>query len=162
MNISQVMTRNPRVCSIKDSLEHAAQIMWENDCGCVPVVDGDGRTVGVITDRDICMAAYTQGAALWQMPVGLAASRSVVSVRENDPIETAQELMREHRIRRLPVVDGEGHPIGILSMNDVARRAQVGHCYNGLSGDTVARTLAAICTPRAMSPTRPSSAPGVP
>jgi CBS domain-containing protein len=151
MNIGQVMTRNPRVCSINDSLEHAAQIMWENDCGCVPVVDREGKTVGMITDRDICMAAYTQGGALWQMPVGLAASRSVISVRENDPIETAQELMRQHRIRRLPVVDGDGHPIGVLSMNDVARRAHVGHWHDGSSGDTVVRTLAAICTPRELA-----------
>jgi CBS domain-containing protein len=147
MNIGQVMTRNPLVCSINDSLERAAQIMWENDCGCVPVVDGDGKAVAMITDRDICMAAYTQGRALWQLPVGLAASRTLVSVYETDSIETAEQLMQQHRIRRLPVVDAASHPVGILSMNDVARRTHVGHRQNGANADRVVRTLAAICTP---------------
>jgi len=147
MNVGQVMTRNPRVCSISDSLERAARIMWENDCGCAPVVDGEGKAIGMITDRDICMASYTQGRALWQMPVGLAASRTLVSVHENDAMATAQKLMQQHRIRRLPVVDADNRPIGILSVNDVARRAHLGHRHNGLSADTVVRTLAAICTP---------------
>jgi CBS domain-containing protein len=64
MKVSDLMTTAVRSCGTGDNLQLAAQIMWESDCGIVPVVDGDGRVVGVITDRDICMAAYTQGLPL--------------------------------------------------------------------------------------------------
>jgi CBS domain-containing protein len=147
MNVGQVMTRNPRVCSIDDSLNQAAQVMWESDCGCVPLVNGEGKAVGMITDRDICMAAYTQGRALWQLPMAIAASQAVVSVRENDTLETAEALMQSHRIRRLPVLDADGKPIGILSMNDIARHAHTGHRHGNLNADSIVRTLAAICAP---------------
>jgi CBS domain-containing protein len=64
MEVGQLMTRNPRVCSIDGTLEQAAAIMWESDCGCVPLVDSEGKVTGMITDRDVCMAAYTQGRTL--------------------------------------------------------------------------------------------------
>jgi CBS domain-containing protein len=146
MMITQVMTPNPKACSMDDSLDRAAQIMWEHDCGCVPLVDAAGKAVGMITDRDVCMAAYTQGRALWQMSVGLAASRTLISVRETDSVDAAQKLMQENRVRRLPVVDAQGRLVGVLSMNDIARRAHTGHRHGDLSADSVVRTLAAICT----------------
>jgi len=65
MNASDVMTKTVRSCSAGDSLQRAAQLMWEGDCGSVPVVDSDNRVVGILTDRDIAMAAYTQGRPLW-------------------------------------------------------------------------------------------------
>jgi CBS domain-containing protein len=147
MNVGQVMTRDPRTCGQNDSLSQAAQVMWESDCGCVPVVDGDGKAVGMITDRDICMAAYTQGLPLSQMQVKSAASRNLVCVRENDSLETAEGLMQKHQIRRLPVIDTSGRLLGILSMNDLVRRLHVGHRHGDLSSDAIARVLAAICTP---------------
>jgi Mg/Co/Ni transporter MgtE len=63
-NVRDLMTTAVRSCTTGDNLQRAAQIMWESDCGVVPVVDRDGRLVGMITDRDICMAAYTQGKPL--------------------------------------------------------------------------------------------------
>ena len=81
MNAGNLMTAGARTCSLIDSLNLAAQIMWENDCGCVPVVDDDGRAIAMITDRDICMAAYTQGKLLKDMPVSIAASRSLAVSR---------------------------------------------------------------------------------
>jgi CBS domain-containing protein len=62
--MTDLMTTNAKSCGTMDNLERAAQIMWENDCGVVPVVDGSERVVGMVTDRDICMAAYTQGQPL--------------------------------------------------------------------------------------------------
>jgi CBS-domain-containing membrane protein len=124
--------------------------MWEGDCGAVPVVHGEGHLVGMITDRDICMAAYTRGLALWQIPVSEAMSKEVHSVRTKDQLERAEAVMRGARIRRVPVLDGEGRLVGILSMNDLARHAQhaVGSARkNGLSADNIAQTLAAICEP---------------
>src|SRR5687767_6253206 len=64
VKIEDIMTRDVRACSPTDTLATAAQIMWENDCGAVPVVDADERIVGIITDRDLAMAAHLQGVAL--------------------------------------------------------------------------------------------------
>jgi len=151
MNVSELMSTAVKSCGTNDNLQCAAQIMWENDCGAVPVVDGDGRVVGMITDRDICMAAYTQGQQLSQIPVSNAMANHVHGVRETDPLEVVGTLMRRAKVRRVPVLDRDGHLKGILSMNDLARQAHrsVGRKTNGLSGDSIVETLAAICEPHA-------------
>ena len=150
MNVEQLMSKNVKTCSAYDTLELAARIMWENDCGAVPIVDTDNRPIGMITDRDICMAAYTQGKPLWSMPVSSAASHGVIAVRDSDGLDAAEALMQKHQIRRVPVVDADGKAIGILSMNDLARHAHTGHHrHNGLSADSIIRTFAAVCKPTA-------------
>jgi CBS domain-containing protein len=122
--------------------------MWDNDCGCVPVVDEAGVVVAMITDRDICMAAYTQDRRLTQIPVSSAASHAIFTVRDSDTVEEAEALMRRHQIRRVPVIDGSRRPIGILSMNDIARLApKAPRRSDGLKPETVVETLAAICQP---------------
>ena len=114
------MTRDVRTCTITDSLNGAARIMWDHDCGCAPVVDAHGKLVGIITDRDICMAAYTQGSPLDAIPVARVMSGArVISCSRGDDLETAHQLMRTHEVHRLPVVDTRGRPIGILSLSDV-------------------------------------------
>ena len=140
--VHQVMTRKPRVCAPSDTLQQAAAIMWDTDCGCVPIVDGQSRPIAMITDRDICMGAYTQGRSLPELPVSSAASRKIVSLRENEPLEVAEALMQKHRIRRLCIVDADGRLVGILSIGDLAR-------HEGLDGNAaaIARTLAAVSVP---------------
>jgi CBS domain-containing protein len=148
MEVQQLMTRGVRTVAPGDTMNRAAQIMWENDCGIVPVVDGDGRVAAMITDRDICMAAYMQGRPLGEMAVTVAASRDVVSVREHDEVETAEHLMQQHQIRRVPVVDANGLLCGMLSMADIARSSQlVGKPEEGLSQTDVGKTIAAISQP---------------
>jgi CBS domain-containing protein len=122
MNIGDLMTRDVRTCAATDSLNDAARIMWEADCGCVPVVEADGTVVGMITDRDICMAAYTQGRRLMHMTVESAASKHVVTIGKDESLRRAEELMRGAQVRRLPVVDTAGHLVGLLSLADLARR----------------------------------------
>ncbi|HEY3820134.1 MAG TPA: CBS domain-containing protein [Polyangiaceae bacterium] len=142
------MTRDPKTCRASDPMSRAAQIMWEADCGCVPVVDDSGKPVAMITDRDISMAAYTRGEPLCSMNVGSAASAPVVTVGEGEEVATVEQIMRERRVRRLPVVDPTGHVVGIISMNDLARHAQEGPHRRGLSAEGVVKTLAAVCAPR--------------
>jgi CBS-domain-containing membrane protein len=113
------MTSNVHTCTIRDSLNGAARIMWEHDCGCAPVVDAHGKLAGIVTDRDISMAAYTQGVPLDAIPVERVMSARVISCGRGDDIKTAHQLMRTHEIHRLPVVDTRGRPIGILSLSDV-------------------------------------------
>lgn len=93
--------------------------MWDHDCGCALVVDAQGKLAGILTDRDICMAAYTQGTSLEAIAVERVMSRKVVSCARGDDLDSAHRLMRTHEIHRIPVVDSRGRPVGILSLSDV-------------------------------------------
>ncbi len=124
MEVKRLMKHQVRVCRPQDSLNDAAQIMWEEACGSVPVVDEDFRPVGFLTDRDICMAAYTQGRALHDLKVEMAMARKVISCRNEDDVEDAGRLMRETLVRRLPVLDGLGALVGLLSLDDIACESQ--------------------------------------
>ena len=126
MTVERLMTKDVQTCRAGDSLDDAARIMWDCDCGCVPVVtDGDGgvRVVGMLTDRDICMAGYTQGRRLCDIPVASAMSREVCSCRTSDSIGSALRVMRTKQVHRLPVVDAQEQLVGMLSFADVAREA---------------------------------------
>ena len=148
MNIQEIMSKPAVTCHSNDTLNTAARLMWEHDCGALPVVDDEGGTIGMITDRDICMAAYTQGSPLHSIEVSQAMAREVFSCRIKDSLETAEQLMSEKQVRRVPVVNGDNRPVGVLSLNDIARHATVSRKKNGLDHE-VTQTLAAICRPRA-------------
>jgi CBS domain-containing protein len=150
MKVSDLMTKEVRTCHPHDSLNRAAQLMWENDCGAVPVVDSDRKVIGMLTDRDICMAAYTQGVALVEASAGSAMSRDVSVCYPSDNITSAAERMRERQIRRLPVVDQAQRLIGILSMSDIAcetdrLRASKSRKRPIKDGELI-ETLGAICS----------------
>lgn len=160
MNASDLMTKQVQSCSPTDSLQRAMQIMWEHDCGVVPVVDADNTVVGMITDRDVSVAAYTQGRSLWAIPVSTAMATKVHGVRENDSIEVVEELMRRVHVRRVPVLDKRGGLRGILSMNDLARHThRSGRRGDGLRADGIVQTLAAVCEPRAPRSAEASAEP---
>jgi CBS domain-containing protein len=119
VKVADLMTPEVKACTIHDSLNGAARIMWDHDCGCAPVVDAHGKLVGIVTDRDICMATYTQGVPLEAIPVERAMSRKVISCARGDDLDTAHGLMRKYEIHRIPVVDSRGRLAGILSLSDV-------------------------------------------
>jgi len=153
MNVEQLMTRDVKVCRSDDTLNRAAQLMWEFDCGCIPVIstDGDGVVLGVVTDRDIAMAAYTQGRPLSAVSVSTAMARKVIACRANDGIDQAEALMRDNQVRRLPVLDQSGRLVGILSLDDIAREVQR-EAESGsrpeVDAEGLSQTLAAVCQPR--------------
>lgn len=146
MKVERLMARGVESCRADDSMNRAAEIMWDHDCGTVPVVDEQGQAIGMITDRDVCMAAYTRGKALAAMRVGEAMSRTVVSCRPDDALTDAQALIRKHRVRRLPVVDGVGKLVGMLSLNDIFR--EMAHDRGRIGMDEVLTTAAAVSEPR--------------
>ena len=146
MRTSEVMSKPAVICPTSCSLNEVARLMWEFDCGVIPVVDDDGRLAGIVTDRDICMAAYTQGRLLAQIPVTVAMARSVVASHENDPVEALEHVMQDNQVRRVPVLDGEGRPVGIVSLSDLARRAARSKKHT--ADHELVTTLAAVSEPR--------------
>ena len=149
MKISELMTRPVQTCQASDTLERAAQLMWEHDIGALAVVDEHGQVIGMITDRDACMAAYTRGGALRDIPVEVAMSRHVVTCSPDDSDTAVAQVMAKHKIRRVPVVDELHRPVGMLSLNDLARTMARGR---EVPASSVAGTLAAICEHRQPAP----------
>ncbi len=146
MRVKEMMTAPVVTCAVDHHLNDVARCMWEYDCGSIPIVDDDGRLVGMLTDRDVCMAAYTQGLPLEDIRVPTAMSTQILLCHIDDSVEMAERLMREGQVRRVPVVDNNGRPVGIISMNDLARVAGTAKRPN-LDRDVV-RTLAAVSEPR--------------
>jgi CBS domain-containing protein len=129
VKVSELMTRDVKSCALEETLNAAARIMWDHDCGCVPVLDASRQLAGIVTDRDLSMAAYTQGLPLGAIPVERAMSGRVITCAPGDSVAMAHRLMRSHEVHRLPVVDSAGAVIGILSLSDLAH-----HARNGLRG----------------------------
>ena len=124
LRVRDAMTDVVATCSPNDTLNAAAQHMWEHDCGAVPVLEG-GKLVGIITDRDICMAAYTKGRPLTAISIQDVMARHVHACHAEDTLERAASLMADGRVRRLPVLDKDERLTGIISMADIARSAPV-------------------------------------
>jgi len=150
MEIRRIMS-TPAVCCVENvGLNIPAQLMWEHDLGMVPVVDAGGRLAGVITDRDICMATFTRGQAPQDIRVSEVMSRELHTIHADASLEAAEHEMSAYAVRRLPVVDDESHPIGVVSMNDLARSVATARRRDGHAHELV-ETLAAIGAHRAGS-----------
>ena len=148
MHAEELMTHPAVTCHVNDPLNVAAALMWDHDCGAIAIVNDEGKLVGVITDRDICMATYTQGRPLHELLVNHAMSKHVVAAHAKHSLEDLEGLMASHQIRRIPVIDGEGRPIGLVSLNDIARESVQPDARITQAAQKVAHTLAAICAPR--------------
>lgn len=141
-----IMTEPVMSCTEEDSLHRAAQILWDNDCGAVPVTDAEGRLRGMLTDRDICMAAYTKGLPLRDIRVQEVMSQPAHSCSPDETLERAIALMAEGQIRRLPIVDDGQRLVGILSLADVALHAAL--LGRREAEPLVLRLLGALSKPR--------------
>ena len=152
MTIERLRSRRVWHCRPDDSLDFAAGQMWDHDCGSLPVCSGDGssRVIGMLTDRDICMAALFQGKPLRELDVIDAMSRDVQVCRSDDRPEDVERQMRELKVRRVPETDASGARVGIVSLADLARAAQgrsTSRKPGVVSERDVGHTLAAICEP---------------
>jgi CBS domain-containing protein len=148
MTVADVMTKDVGTCAPDQLLNEAARVMWERDCGVVPIVlGGDSRqVVGVITDRDICMAVYTKGRSLSEISIGEVMSTKVASCTGADDVSAAEATMQRSQVHRLPVVDDSEQLVGIISLADIARAST--RRSRGAKSDVspleVGETLAAI------------------
>jgi CBS domain-containing protein len=124
MKVQEIMTSDVKCCSPDTNLATAAKIMWECDCGAVPVTENDGKVVGIITDRDICIAAATRSRAEGEIAVTDVISKKVHACAPSDDVTSAMKTMKAQQVRRLPVVGRDGRLKGIISLHDIAVRAR--------------------------------------
>ena len=150
MKVKDVMTSDVKSCHPEASLAAVATMMWEHDIGALPVINEAGKVLGMITDRDIAIAAATQGHPATEIPVQDVISGRLYPCHPNDNVHTALKVMRHEKIHRLPVVNEDGILQGILSMNDVVNRAEEsrGKREPKLSYEDAINTLKAICEHR--------------
>jgi len=147
MKVSELMVKDVITCGDTALLGEIARLMWEHDIGFIPVISSENGTLaGVITDRDGFLAAYFQGKPLWHIPVRSAMSTRIATCPPEADVENAERLMREFQVHRLPVVTKDGKLVGVVSLNDLARKAA--HDENEDLEEEVAATLGAICQPR--------------
>jgi CBS domain-containing protein len=150
MKVKDVMTENVKFCRPDTNLAEATAIMWEYDCGALPVVVERKETVGIITDRDIAIAVGTRHIPAWAIPVGEVMSKELYSVSPEDDIHAALKLICKDRVRRLPVINTEGALEGILCLSDIALHAEhpTGKKTPELNYEDVVSALKAICEHR--------------
>lgn len=125
MKVSDVMKGQPRTVGLAESVGTAGRTMAEVGCGVLPVIDGDGQVLGMITDRDICCALAGRDQLPSQVMVREVMSTPVVSCRPEVPIGEALATMRRHKVRRLPVVDDHNRLEGLLALDDVVLEAKL-------------------------------------
>ena len=148
MRAKDLMTSPTITCHVNDPLNVVAARMWDADIGALPVVNDDGKLTGMITDRDVCMAAYTQGHTLDAMLVNSAMGKHVIAARPDDFLTEIEQLMAKHKVRRIPIGDDAGRPIGIVAMSDLVIESVQPDTAMKHGPAKLATTLAAICRPR--------------
>jgi CBS domain-containing protein len=150
MKVRDVMTEPVKACQPATNLAEAVALMWEGDCGTLPVVADGGKVIGILTDRDIAIALGTRNKQASDIAVSEVMSDKVYACHPSDDIHGALKTMRKDRVRRLPVISDDGVLQGILSMNDVALHAEKfdGHKTTALNYEDVVNTFKAICEHR--------------
>lgn len=144
MNATDVMTRDVATCREDQTAADAARVMWDRDCGVVPVVDRDGKLRGIVTDRDLLMAAQIQGKDPAHLPLSSFVRGPVATCRDDADLPAVLDTMADRQIRRVPIVDRHDRLVGIVSINDVALRA----LGNERHMNRLATAMAAICRHR--------------
>ena len=158
MKVRDVMTKQTAFCGLDTNLASAAEIMQKNNCGFLPVVGEGGNVVGVITDRDLCIALGTRDERPSEMlvrDVMLPKDRTFPALyvcTPDDQLRCVLKTMRAHKIRRLPVVDREGALQGVLSIDDLVLQACEKAGREGISCQEVVETYRAIRRSRESRP----------
>jgi CBS-domain-containing membrane protein len=152
-----MMTQEVKFCGPDTNLAAATEILWQNNCGSLPVVDSDGKLLGVITDRDMCIALGTRDCRASELAVRDAATRPAFTCGANDDIHTALKTLRQHQIRRMPVIGPNGKLVGILCLDEIVLHVQKTEGKTGISYEDVVNTLKAICEHRGAEVSKPAT-----
>lgn len=152
MKVRDIMTSPVVSCRPDLDIATAAKLMLDGRFGTLPVVDARDRIAGIITDRDIAMAAATRHRNASHITVHEAMSARVRTCFADDEVAAVLKQMEEARVRRLPVLDAQGRVAGIVSVDDVVRRAL--DRPGGISSSAYINAIASICS-------RPTTEPDV-
>ena len=152
MKVQDIMTSDVQCCGPDTNLAAAAKMMWDSDCGALPVLNVQGQVMGMITDRDICMATATKNKPASDITVWETVSGKVYTCHISDDVHAALNIMKREKVRRLPVVDEDGVLQGIVAMNDFVLLA--GEAKGGkapaVSYEDVVRTMKTISAHRVL------------
>ncbi|MGD0957715.1 MAG: CBS domain-containing protein [Candidatus Acidiferrales bacterium] len=150
MKVQDVMMGTPAYCSPETNLGAATELLWNRSCGILPVIDAQQKIVGVVTDRDICVALGTGNRLPGEITVAEVSSGQVYSCQAEDDIHAALEAMAKNKVRRLPVINRDGMLEGILSMDNVVLHAESAGSGRGaeLSHAEIVNTLQRIYGPQ--------------
>jgi CBS domain-containing protein len=124
MDVRELMTHPIQTLAAEETLNCAAKLMRDQAIGCIPIVDAGGTLCGILTDRDIALGAHVTGEALWRLRIAEHMRAPVVTCRADDAVDVAARTMRLRRVRRLPVLDDAGRPIGMISLDDLAHASR--------------------------------------
>ena len=124
MFVEDVMTKQVAACHMETDLAEAIRLLWENDCGALPVLAADGKLAGIVTDRDICIALGTRNLRASDLSVADVFRNHVSFCNLSDHVHTALQKMCKENVCRLPVLDDNSRLAGILSINDIVLSAQ--------------------------------------
>lgn len=145
MKVREVMTSNPVCCVPGDRVQKVAKALCEGDVGSLPVVDDQQsrKLLGMITDRDLCCSVLAAGLDPKTTAIEKFISLNPVTCRDGENIDSCERLMQEHQIRRIPIVDGDGRVIGIISQADLALKEKP---------EKVAKMVAEVSKPGTATP----------
>ena len=122
MKAQEIMTATPACCTPDDTVETAARLMAENDCGCLPVVEDTetNRLVGVVTDRDLACRCLGEGKGADTLVREVMSAEPSCCTPDSD-VDEVQRIMAERQVRRVPVIDDQGCCVGMIAQADLAR-----------------------------------------
>ena len=146
MKVRDAMTPDPVCCLTTDSAQKVAGILCKQGVGSIPVVtDLESRKlVGIITDRDLCCSVVANGLNPQSTPIEKFISPNPVTCREDASLDDCEQLMQERQVRRIPIVDGDGRVIGLVSQADLALKDKP---------EKVGKIVAEVSKPRSSAPT---------
>ncbi|ODS24497.1 hypothetical protein AB835_03380 [Candidatus Endobugula sertula] len=120
MHINKIMTTETCSCELDTTLDKVAIMMWENDCGSIPILDDKKHPVGMVTDRDIAIGAALKTKPLWQITTGeINNDRPIFTCKLNDNVHDVLTTMKTEKIRRVPVINNKSELCGMVSMSDI-------------------------------------------
>jgi CBS domain-containing protein len=119
MRVKDVMTTSPITCKPSETIDKVAKLMALHDCGVIPICE-TGKVIGVVTDRDITCRAVASGKTPATVPVRDVMSKPVYTVKQDDDVQTAIDVMESRQVRRLPVINDDGVIVGIIAPSDLA------------------------------------------
>lgn len=119
MRVSEIMNPNVHSCSPDMGIRQCATIMRQEDIGFMPVIGDDGMIIGTVTDRDLCIRALADGKI--DLTVRDVMSTGVVCALEDDELDVAEQKLADAEVSRLPIIDHNGRPVGVVSLFDIVR-----------------------------------------